>query len=181
MLSIEPVDRLSRTNTSSPRSSSASARWEPDETGAAGDQHTHLVLDSSVAVAASRGAPSASSSTRRGAPLSRLPVGPNRETRPETLPRAAPSCCRNSSSYRIRRRAAGAIARRAAPAMTPASTNGDRLFGRPMTSAGTPRTAASSATVELTVTTARLAASSGASGAAAGSTRDVRAPRPRRA
>src|SRR5215216_6228559 len=29
MLSIEPVDRLSSTNTSSPRSSSASARWEP--------------------------------------------------------------------------------------------------------------------------------------------------------
>src|SRR5687768_15992841 len=29
MLSIEPVDRLSSTNTSSPRFSSASARWEP--------------------------------------------------------------------------------------------------------------------------------------------------------
>ena len=59
---------------------------------------------------------------------------------------------------------------RRTPAMMPASTKGLRLFGSPMTSAGTPSTAASSATVELTVTTARLAPSSGASGADAGST-----------
>ena len=45
------------------------------------------------------------------------------------------------------------LGRVAAPAIAPAATNGDRLFGRPMTSAGIPSTPASSATVEFTVTT----------------------------
>ena len=62
--------------------------------------------------------------------------------------------------------------------MAPASTNGDRLFGSPMTSAGTP----SDQRVERHGRIdgddgARPPRSSGASGAAAGSTRDVLAGR----
>ena len=93
--------------------------------------------------------------------------------RPSARPPGRPSRCRSAPDTRpVRARAAGGILhhtgfaaaparsrrRVAAPAMTPASTNGDRLFGRPMTSAGMPSTAASSATVEFTVTTARLRA-----------------------
>src|SRR4051812_15786779 len=79
-------------------------------------------------------------------------------------------CRRNSSSYRIRRSAGSMSDRVAAPAIVPADTNGERLFGRPMTSAGIPRTPASIATVELTVTTTRLARSNEPSGTAAART-----------
>ena len=52
--------------------------------------------------------------------------------------------------------------------IAPASTNGCRLFGRPMTSAGSPSTSPSIATVEFIVTTASAAASSRARSAFAG-------------
>ena len=88
----------------------------------------------------------------------------------EVLPLERSICRRNSSSYRIRRSAGSMSDRVAAPAMMPAATNGDKLLGSPMTSAGIPTTPASSATVELTVTTTLLARSSGPRGTVAGST-----------
>src|SRR4051812_92613 len=76
-------------------------------------------------------------------------------------------CRRNSASYRIRRSVGSISERVAAPVIVPAATNGERLFGSPITSAGIPRTPASIATVELTVTTTLLARSNAGSGTAA--------------
>ena len=90
------------------------------------------------------------------------PIVPQKRT-----PGALPSACETPHHTGF----AAAQARcplRPTPAITPASTNGERLFGRPITSDGTPSTAASSATVELTVMIAWLARISGASGAEGG-------------
>ena len=61
---------------------------------------------------------------------------------------------RISRSYSRARRAGATSPGVAAPAMTPASTNGLRLLGRATTRAGTPKGIASIAAVELAVTSA---------------------------
>ena len=158
MLSIDPVDRLSRTNTSSPRSRSASERCDPTKPA---PPVISTRIDS-VLTLQWRGAAARAPASRCGVSgCGRAALPPDRPSRCRTRQvraRCRSSCWRNSSSYRMRRSAGPDLAVRPRPAMTPASTNGDRLLGRPMTSAGTPSDSASTATVELTVTTAPAAA-----------------------
>src|SRR3954471_14597676 len=143
-----------------------------DEARTTGDQHTHqnqsLRCKSAGAAAGRAWMPvrATTAAAERAAARSSEPM----PKRARYAPRSRSSCWRNPSSYRMRRMAGPVESPGAPPALAPASTSGERLLGRPMTSAGTPSTAASIATVELTVTTARLERNSGASGASAGST-----------
>ena len=174
MLSIDPVERLSRTNTSSPRSSSASARWDPTNP-APPVISTRINRSSSKLRSVPRGTPArrSSASARRTAAALRSAARPS-EPDGKSRQEVPPSCAQLLPKLLIIQNPARAIPAGspfARPAMIPASTKGDRLLGSPITSAGTPRTAASSATVELTVTTARLAARSGAAAPTDPSTR----------
>ena len=183
MLSIEPVDRSSSTKTSSPRASSASARCEPMKPAPPVMKTRMVEIESSwgrPAVARparvhprrTAGTRNTHDTPRRGAPA--LPAGSGfrqgRHDRGGALRRprrrhhgVAVEEGRPARRERIPRRivvedprqGAGQLRRSATPAMTPASTNGDRLFGSPTTSAGTPSAIASIATVEFTVTTTR--------------------------
>ena len=137
MLSIEPVDRSSITDDLVALVEQPFGQVRSDESGAAGQQHSHRV---SPLLGCSIRRARRSLEHRRGGSLGRPPSGAIAVSIGEAPVRARRSAVANRSiiqdAFEHRRESSRATA----PTMTPASTNGLRLFGRPTTSAGIPST-----------------------------------------